>query len=785
VEILQDRLLAFFEEIPDLQPRDIIVMTPDIDVYASSIEAVFGIRRLDDPRHIPFSIADKPERAGAPMRAALETLLHLPESRMGVGDLMGLLEVPAFRDRFGLSEADLSGLHRWIEGAGIRWGLHADQRRQFDLPEGLEENTWAFGLRRMLLGYAVGPGEPWRGIEPFDEIGGLEAARVGPLAMILDTLERYARRLSRPAGADAWCRRILALADECFQPLSDIDRLIRSRLEEELAQWQEACRDAGLTEALPLSVVREAVLDAMNASSISQRFLAGMVNFCTLMPMRAIPFKVVCLLGMNDGEYPRSHPPLDFDLMAGPGRYRPGDRSRREDDRYLFLEALLSAREKLYISYIGRSERDNSPRVPSVLVGQLRDYLDAGWTPEAPSATGTPAGPSLTEVLSCQHPLQPFSEAYFRPDRDPALYTYAREWRAALDGPGPPPGDTRLDAAQVQGPLSLSPLIQFLKCPVKAFFNQRLQVFFDETALTTEDREPFALDALAPFGPGAKLLEAGLAAEPERRAEAVRQAALRLCRTGEMPSAGFGALAAEQLSGGALALLNQHDYLMSRFPLKVDPREIALELPPRENGPGTLEDWLDGLHRGDPHAPLPDTDAMPLARWEFYPKEIFFRTGGISRPYSLIGIWVRHLAGCAQGLHLESFLAAPDGCASFPPMAKETARPLLNDLLDHWFMGLQEPLPLAAHTALAWLQAQNATDDPTKILEAARRAYEGDGFNRAGELGYNPYLSRIYPDFESLWRAGENRFAILSRKLYAPLLDACEGESTKALTNRP
>jgi exodeoxyribonuclease V gamma subunit len=763
VEILQDRLLAFFEEIPGLQPRDIIVMMPDVDAYAANIEAVFGSRRPEDPRYIPFSIADRPERAGAPMRTALETLLHLPESRLTVGDLVGLLEVPAFRERFGLREEDLPGLHRWIEGAGIRWGLDAEQRRQFDLPDGLDLNTWAFGLRRMLLGYAVGGGEPWREIEPYDEIGGLEAARVGSLAIILEALDTHRKALEQPAGADIWCRRILTLTDDCFAPVTDRDRLTRSLLEEVLVQWQTACEEAGLTEALPLEVVREAVLGAMSASSVSQRFLAGMVNFCTLMPMRAIPFKVVCLLGMNDGEYPRSRPPLDFDLMAGPGRYRPGDRSRREDDRYLFLEALLSARERLYISYIGRSVRDNSPRVPSVLVGQLRDYLDAGWTADG--------GEPVAAALTCHHPLQPFSEAYFRPDRAPGLYTYAREWRAVLDPPGTIAGTGALAPAAWEGPLSLEPLIRFLKNPVQAFFNQRLQVFFEEATAGADDREPFALDNLAPFGPGAVLLEAGLAAAPEVRVEAVRRAARRLCRTGALPSAGLGEMAAERLAQGALALLEQDASLAARWPHEIAPREITLELALGDGSPRTLEDWLDGLHASQAGENALAADA---ARWEFYPLPIFDAgKGEVERPHSLIGLWIRHLAGCAMGLELTSFLVASDGCARLSPLARETAGMLINSLVGHWCRGLQAPLPVAARTALAWVRAGEAGDDPGKILAVARKAYEGDGFHSPGEVGYSAYLGRAFPDFESLWQAEDNRFAELARDLYAPLVAAC------------
>src|SRR5690606_5359297 len=153
--------------------------------------------------------------------------------------------------------------------------------------------------------------------------------------------------------------------------------LLLDRFSDLLGEWQEACVQAGLDEELPLAIVRDTLMANFDEGGLSQRFLAGMVNFCTLMPMRAIPFRVVCLLGMNDADYPRQRPPLDFDLMAE--QYRPGDRTRREDDRYLFLEALLSAREQLYISYIGRSERDNSERTPSVLVGQLCEHIDAGW----------------------------------------------------------------------------------------------------------------------------------------------------------------------------------------------------------------------------------------------------------------------------------------------------------------------------------------------------------------------------------------------------------------------
>lgn len=215
-----------------------------------------------------------------------------------------------------------------------------------------------------------------------------------------------------------------ALLQVFFLAETEHDEFLLMQLQELRDRWLEVCEDVGLQDLLPLTVVREAWLSGLDQGKLSQRFLAGSVNFCTLMPMRAIPFRVVCLLGMNDGEYPRAQQPLDFDLMASD--YRPGDRSRREDDRYLLLEALLSARDQLYISWVGRSIRDNSERPASVLIGQLRDHLAAGWH-LAGVDEGQQTDERLLHALTQEHPLQPFSPRYFQ--KGSALFSYAHEWQ--------------------------------------------------------------------------------------------------------------------------------------------------------------------------------------------------------------------------------------------------------------------------------------------------------------------------------------------------------------------
>ena len=216
VEILHDQLLARFSADSTLRPRDVIVMVPDVDTYAPHIRAVFGQIARDDSRFIPFTLADQGQRGRDPLLIALEHLLKLPDSRFPVSEILDLLDVPALRARFGIQESDLPTLHRWIEGAGVRWGLNAEQRATLELPAGLEQNSWHFGLRRMLLGYAVGAGASCDGIEPYDEIGGLDAALIGPLVALIDALEVAYRELSSPASAVNWGARLNALLQVFF-----------------------------------------------------------------------------------------------------------------------------------------------------------------------------------------------------------------------------------------------------------------------------------------------------------------------------------------------------------------------------------------------------------------------------------------------------------------------------------------------------------------------------------------------------------------------------------------
>lgn len=758
VEILQDHLLDLFSrEENALQPRDIIVMVPDITSYAPHIEAVFGRIERDDPRHIPFTIADRPERGQSQLLLALERLLSLPESRFTTSDLMDLLDIGAFRNRFGIQVDELPLLQQWIQASGIRWGLHASHRAGLELPEALEQNSWQFGLRRMLLGYANGS-VAWRDVEPFADLGGLEAASAGRLARVLEVLNHYWRQFCEARTPVDWVALLRELVADCLDPTDSEELILLDRFTDLLDEWLEACVQARLQEPLPLNLVRDALLANFEEAGLSQRFLAGMVNFCTLMPMRSIPFKVVCLLGMNDGDYPRQRHPLDFDLMAE--NYRPGDRTRREDDRYLFLEALLSAREQLYISYVARSERDNSERTPSVLVAQLCDHLDNGWRLEGEAEDSR----KLVSHLSVLHPLQPFSRAYFTPERDSRLFSFCREWRqvheeAAVEE------SAELPLWQPDEALTLSDLQGFLRRPAELFFRERLHVYYRETESSVEEHEPFLLNSLQMHNLTQELVEQALQVPPDQRDAILASTLKRFERRGLLPLGAQAERMGQTLLDPAQKLLENWDQACRLWPKSEDIHEVHLSLPVGDLCL-QLEDWLDDLYR----AP-----GGELVRLERRPSQLYRGKKGnraLLKHHYFPGLWVRHLAANAMGLELASVMVVTDGLHRLAPVPRAQAQEYLVAIAKAWHEGLQTCLPLALKTAMAWLSEPDLETD--QLPEKIREVYEG-GFNNEGELVESYALTRCWPSLEALWNEDFRR---LAKQVYGPLHQALKNLET-------
>ncbi|GAB3400763.1 exodeoxyribonuclease V subunit gamma [Massilia agilis] len=727
VEVLHDQLLSLFAQEPTLRPRDVVVMVPDIDTFSAAIHAVFDQHKRSDPRYIPFEIGDVKDRSVNPLLVALEWLLRLPQQRCRQSEVRDLLDVPSLAARFGLDEDDLPTLARWIEGAGVRWGLDGAHRAGLGLGAAGEQNAWMFGVRRMLLGYASGAGASFHDIEPYPEVGGLDAELAGSLAQLIESLLAWRDTLARPHRPAEWGMRARALLAAFFKAHDEADRLMLLDLDKALQCWLELCDNAGFDEAVPLAVLREAWLGQIDEPTLNHQFVSGGVTFCTLMPMRAVPFRVVCLLGMNDGDFPRRAQQADFDLLAVPGTGRPGDRSRRDDDRYLMLEALLAARDKLYVSWVGRNVRDNTEQPASVLVSQLRDYLAAGWDLDIAS-------------LSTVHALQPFSRVYFERG---GLPTYAGEWRAAHAAQengaddAIPPYELEPDYS-----LKLGELAQFVRQPARYFFRRRLGVSFAAEDVVGEDEEPFALDALQRYTLEDRLLDDAGHPEPEDdvRATLVLRAD-SLARQGLLPIGLVGRQWQAELVEALVPVRTAWLALVARYPEAAPKRAVSLALDGVR-----LDDWIDRLRSG----------AAGDTAWLMQISSKVLTKDGAPRGDKLVGCWLRQLAASAVGQPVTGYLVARDALVTMRPLAREAGQAGLAALMALWRRNLDAPLAVACKAALAQLLGGDA-----------RAAYEG-GFERQGEVEQDQCLARLWPDFASLTAKGE--WDALVEQLYGPLV---------------
>ena len=748
VEILHDRLLTMLatEQKKQLQPKDIVVMVPDIASFSASIRAVFGQYKRQDPRYIPFEIADASDRKNNPLLLAIDWLLRLPQQRCLQSEICDLLDVPALATSFGLTEDDLPKLKHWIQGAGVRWGLDQAHRSSLGLGASGTQNSWIFGMQRMLLGYAVGDSSEYQGIEPYPEIGGLDAGLAGSLAEFITRLIDWRSRLLASYLPEKWNEIGREFLSAFFVADTENDRILLRRLYEALASWAELCEQANFIESVPLAVFREAWLGSLDEASLNQRFISGGVTFCTFMPMRSMPYRVVCLLGMNEGDFPRRAPQVDFDLLTLQGMARPGDRSRRDDDRYLMLEALLSARDTLYISWVGHNIRDNTEQPPSVLISQLQDYLRSGWKVD------------LAEHTTA-YPLQPFSEKYFYTSPRRPL-TYATEWGAAhgihllqqkknrspiSEGQPQRITDEQISPFEIDSDfrLKLSELARFIRQPVAYFFQKRLGVNFNNSHLTGEDEEPFAIDGLTEYTFAERLLIAETADEAiDEVSENLRKKANALAREGSFPIGLSGRYFQEKLVAelapiriAYLNLLQQYPYAAEKLPILFEHHGII------------LSDWLDRLHQHRNSNEI--ICALQTA------SRVLDAKGEI-RADKLIDAWVKQLAAAHSGLSITSYLVARDAVIVMPPLDTNQAREVLARLIDLWKQGLDHIYPSPCKTALAFIADKNP-----------RQIYEG-GFNQTGEVS-NPYLARVWSDFEELNQ--HPQWEPSARALYEPLCD--------------
>ena len=496
VQVLHDQLLDMLARDEDLQPRDIAVMVPKLADYAPAIRSVFGAPPLDDHRRIPWSLSDQPRTASHPVVQTFEALLALPVSRWRAPDIMALVSVPAIMRRFGLDESDLDTLHQQVAGAGVRWGLDSESRRAMGAGD-YDEFSWQFGLDRLLLGSTLADDSSLvADVAPWIELEGGSAATAGRLHRVIHILQRWRDLLRGERSPAQWHEQINALLTQtlAIDPEDTTETAAMQVIHEALGllDTAHACME---NELLHADALREALRQNLSRSSERQPLLSGGVSFCSMQSLAGLPFRVVCLLGMNDGDFPRQDGGREFNLILH--RRQLGDRGNRDSDRMAFLQSLLAARDVFYISYTGTDVRNGEALEPATTVSELLDFVHAGYF------AADPRRDYLKKLLSRQ-PMQPFSPRYFSPEQSPPrVFTFSREW---LEGLRAREGQAHelpslLDGATLamaETPaVALRDLRQFFSDPVTRFLRDNVGLQLDEADTSLAGEEPFSLDGLS------------------------------------------------------------------------------------------------------------------------------------------------------------------------------------------------------------------------------------------------------------------------------------------------
>jgi exodeoxyribonuclease V gamma subunit len=816
VEVVRDAVLHLLAADPTLEPRDIVVMCPDIEAFAPLIHATFGAAegfegpgefgalsgaagrgavqaggspatggvagaagaRGTGPTRVDLRVrlADRALRQTNPVLGVVAELLTLASSRVTAAQVLDLAGREPVRRRFRFDDDDLARAEEWVAAAGVRWGLDADHRAPYKL-EALDANTWRAGLDRLLLGVAMAD-EGHRlvgGVLPVDDVSSSDIDLAGRLAELLDRLAAALDALTIAQPIGAWAD-ALASAAALLTATTATDAWQTAELRHLLGDVVSEAHAGSIGgPVLTLPEIRTLLADRLRGHPTRANFRTGHLTVCTLVPMRSVPHRVVCLLGLDDGVFPRKTGVDDDDLVAADARV--GDRDPRSEDRQLLLDALLAAESHLIVTYSGRDERTNAERPPAVPIGELLDVVD-----RTVCLADDPTGkvPARTKIV-VHHPLQPFDARNFMPGRlagegpwsfDAVALAGARAAGGLRAAPAPflrrPLEPVRSDAVELEH------LIKFVQHPVKAFLRQRLNVALSDGNDDASQALPVELDPLEQWGVGDRLLTGRLAGGDRDACIAAERA------RGSLPP-------------GMLAepVLNQVMPVVERLVAE------AADVTGDAEAPRSVE---VNVTLGDGRILLGTVQGV-IDRG---PAGLLLRAVNYSKlgPKHRLTAWVRFLAltaahpdrvveGVTIGKYRNGGRRHTVSIASLAPLPgdpadrRAAALAELDRLVDLLDRGLCEPLPLYCKTSATW-----AESPPSKRDSACSKLWDPTsdfGLPEAKEPEHQLVLGGVVP-FADLqlaapgpgesgdgWVAGEtSRFGRYARRLWDGLLAAEE-----------
>jgi exodeoxyribonuclease V gamma subunit len=745
IDVLREILLGLLQDDPTLEPRDILVMCPDIETYAPLIVADFGLGDVNGahPAHrLRVKLADRSLTQTNPLLGVASQLLALAGSRVTASEVLNFAQGAPVRARFGFTDDDVEVITRWVRQANIRWGFDQEHRQPYHVD--FVHNTWRFGVDRVLTGVAMSDdSRAWIGATlPLDDVGSNRVELAGRLAEFVSRLQHAVNSLNGARPLREW---LAALTDAITRltRVHDADLWQTSQLEREFGA---VSADAGprADTVLRLPDIRALLDRQLSGRPTRANFRTGTLTVCTMVPMRSVPHRVVCLVGLDDGVFPRLGV-VDGDdvLVRNP---MTGERDIRSEDRQLLLDAIGAATEKLVITYTGANEYSGRPRPPAVPLAELLDALDM-TTQDA-----------VRRRIVVEHPLQPFDVRNVMPGKlvpdvpfsfDPTVLRAAqvstgqrRERPKFISTPLPQP---------VGDDVVLADLVGFFKDPVKGFF-RALEFTLPRDVDGVQDAMPVDIDNLEEWTVGDRMLSDilhGLTPDDARQAE---------WRRGMLPPGQLGWRKATEIRDQAAVLAGaaqQHRGRTEATAYDVDidvgaGRRLTGTVP-RVYGERLVSvtySRLDGRHLLEPWISL-------LALVSQYPR--------------------RHWSAVCIGRMKRGANVRVDGLA--PPPGGEAVQ-ILRDLVAIYDAGRREPIPLPVKTSYAWATARQCGRDPVQQAsyrwKTERYPGEDEAPAHVRAWGKNASLAGLMQPLRpgEEYDGEDNRLGAYAARLWLPMLRA-------------
>jgi exodeoxyribonuclease V gamma subunit len=766
VEVARDAILHMLADDATLEARDVIVMCPDIEAFAPLIQATFSGSGAEDDSsattpELPTRLADRSLRQTNPVLGAVAQMLDLAGARVTATQVLDFASREPVRRRFRLDQEDLTRLQEWIEGSYIRWGFDSDHRAAFHLGR-VESNTWRAGLDRVLLGTAMAEEghHLFGGVLPLDDVDSGDIDLAGRFAELIDRLRSALDVLSGTRTVTGWVESLAEVAD-ALTATTERDPWQRSQLQRLLDEVLAEASTDGEAKRVLLGPgdIRSVLADRLRGQPTRANFRTGQVTVCTLVPMRSVPHRVVCLLGLDDGTFPRQLAHDGDDLIATDPHI--GDRDARSEDRQLLLDALLAATEKLLITYTGRDERSNLVRPPAVPVGELLDVIDR--TVRVESAV------SARRQVVVDHPLHPFDVRNFTPgaliarapwsfDRvnlDAALVSLRprEDPPPFLSRPLPDPGIRSVEVGQLE---------RFARHPARAFLRTRLGISTFERSSDLDDALPIALDALQQWEVAERIL-----------ASRMDGASLEDCLTAERAR---GALPPGALADQALDEITPTvEILVSAAGDHGSPRSFDVDV---TLAAGTqVVGTVSGV-RGDVLLQVTYSRLGPAHRLIAWTRLLALCAAWPDRPFEALTIGRARSA--SRRLKTTSSRIGP--LARDAAERSAVAKAGLGVLADLFRRNMCEPLPLYCRTSAAWAEAALTGGSPERSATLAwtsdyswsREDCEPEHQMVLGAvLSFEGLVARAGEtsgDEESWGHPGEGRFGSYALRLWHDLL---------------